>query len=51
MDSYGVPYTFVYGNHDREQDIPVDEMSAIVAGAKNSINSVNQDGLSGLYLD
>lgn len=44
MDSYSVPYSFVYGNHDREQDIPVPEMSAAIAAAGNSINGVNSEG-------
>ena len=44
MDSYGIPYTFVYGNHDREQDIPLSELSETIAAAKNSINCVDGSG-------
>lgn len=44
LDSFGIPYSFVYGNHDREQDIPVREMSEMISQARFSINKVNADG-------
>lgn len=44
LDSYGIPYSLVYGNHDREQDIPVGEMSSMISEAKGSINPLAGNG-------
>lgn len=44
FDSYGIPYSIVYGNHDREQDIPVDVMSRLISDARNSVNPLDASG-------
>lgn len=44
LDSYGVPYSLVYGNHDREQRIPEDKLSGIISSAQNSLNPLSGDG-------
>lgn len=50
MDSYAIPYAVVYGNHDRERDIPTDEMSETIARAKYSVNTVENGTLADLCL-
>lgn len=44
LDSYGVPFCIVYGNHDAEQDLSRAEMSSMIVKAKYSLNTLNADG-------
>ncbi|MCQ2119798.1 MAG: metallophosphoesterase family protein [Bacteroidales bacterium] len=45
LDSYGIPFFIVFGNHDREQDLSMVEMSTMIASGKHSINLLKGDGL------
>ena len=44
LDSYKVPFAIVYGNHDAEQEMSRPEMSGMIAGAKYSVNTLNDAG-------
>ena len=44
LDSYGIPFCIVFGNHDAEQDLSRPEMSAMIASSKYSLNKLNDDG-------
>jgi len=44
LDSYRIPFCLVFGNHDAEQDMSRQEMSAMVASAKYSMNELNAAG-------
>lgn len=44
LDSYKIPFCIVYGNHDAEQELSRQEMSALIASAKYSVNTLNADG-------
>lgn len=43
LDGYGIPYSIVYGNHDREQGIPLGKMSSMISEAQFSLNRVAGD--------
>lgn len=45
LDSYNIPFLIVFGNHDREQDMTIPEMSSLIASCRNSINTLNGDGI------
>lgn len=44
LDSCGVPYGVVFGNHDREQDLDARQISELVASARGSVNLLDADG-------
>ena len=44
LDSYKVPYSIVYGNHDAEQEMSRAEMSQIIADGTYSLNTLNEAG-------
>lgn len=44
LDGYGIPYSIVYGNHDREQNLSEKDMSEIISAARGSINPLSADG-------
>ena len=46
LDSYGIPYAIVYGNHDAEgaDDLPRPVMSGIIASGRNCVNELNSVG-------
>lgn len=45
MDGMKIPYSIVFGNHDREQGMPADEISRIISEAEYSINPLNEAGV------
>lgn len=45
LDGYDIPYSIVYGNHDREQDLSPEALSSLISNAKNSINPLTDDGV------
>jgi len=44
LDSFGIPYCIVYGNHDAEAGMVRSEMSSWVVSGRNDINSLGPDG-------
>lgn len=44
LDSYKIPFCIVYGNHDAEQEMSRPEMSAMIASARYSLNTLDSKG-------
>lgn len=44
LDSTGVPWCILYGNHDAEQDLTRPQMSSMVTSGKLSVNTLNKAG-------
>lgn len=47
MDSFNIPWTFVFGNHDEEGPLNKEELAKILSSGKNSLYE-NTPGLSGV---
>lgn len=45
VDDLKVPFCFVFGNHDQEQDMTKAEISGMVAACKHSIAVIGKDGV------
>jgi len=44
LDSYKIPYSIVFGNHDAEQEMSRAEMSRIISSGEYCISSLNEEG-------